>query len=37
MQYRRLSKIYHPDKHLDPEFKINAERLFNKLRHVHEG
>ncbi|OXA50582.1 dnaJ homolog subfamily C member 11 [Folsomia candida] len=36
MQYRRLSKIYHPDKHLDPEFKINAERLFNKLRHVHE-
>lgn len=34
--YRRLSKLYHPDKHLDPVKKKNAEILFNKIKVAYE-
>lgn len=34
--YRRLSKIYHPDKHSDPVQKKNAEILFNKTKAAYE-
>ncbi|CAD5118078.1 DgyrCDS6817 [Dimorphilus gyrociliatus] len=35
--YRRMSKIYHPDKHaLDQLKKEKAERLFNKIKRAHE-
>ncbi|XP_025829720.1 dnaJ homolog subfamily C member 11-like [Agrilus planipennis] len=34
--YRRLSRIYHPDKHLDPEKKQKAEILFNKTKKAYE-
>ncbi|XP_054714168.1 dnaJ homolog subfamily C member 11-like [Uloborus diversus] len=34
--YRRLSKLYHPDKHLDPVKKKNAEILFNKIKTAYE-
>jgi DnaJ family protein C protein 11 len=30
--YRRLSRMYHPDKHVDPELKTKAENLFNKTK-----
>ncbi|XP_042899437.1 dnaJ homolog subfamily C member 11 [Parasteatoda tepidariorum] len=30
--YRRFSRLYHPDKHLDPVKKKNAEILFNKIK-----
>ena len=35
--FRRLSKIYHPDKHLDPAKKKSAEDVFNKLKKAHES
>lgn len=35
--YRRLSKIYHPDKHSDPDLKKHAEELFNKTRRFYDG
>uniref|UniRef100_A0A023GL89 J domain-containing protein n=1 Tax=Amblyomma triste TaxID=251400 RepID=A0A023GL89_AMBTT len=34
--YRRLSKIYHPDKHADPGSKRDAEILFNKTRKAYD-
>lgn len=35
--YRRLSKIYHPDKHVDEKKKREAEVLFNKTQKAYEG
>ncbi|EFA04019.2 dnaJ homolog subfamily C member 11 isoform X1 [Tribolium castaneum] len=34
--YRRLSRMYHPDKHVDPELKTKAEILFNKTKKAYE-
>jgi len=34
--YRRLSKIYHPDKHVDEVKKKDAEILFNKTQKAYE-
>ncbi|GIY59690.1 dnaJ homolog subfamily C member 11 [Caerostris extrusa] len=34
--YRRLSRLYHPDKHRDPIQKKNAEILFNKTKTAYE-
>jgi len=34
--YRRLSRIYHPDKHTDPLRKKEAEVLFNKTKKAYE-
>ncbi|KAL3200244.1 hypothetical protein MRX96_043540 [Rhipicephalus microplus] len=34
--YKRLSKIYHPDKHADPLSKRDAEVLFNKTRRAYD-
>ncbi|XP_059141903.1 dnaJ homolog subfamily C member 11-like [Physella acuta] len=34
--FRHLSKIYHPDKHVDPVKKKKAEDVFNKLRKAHD-
>ena len=35
--YKRLSRLYHPDKHVDQEKKKKAEALFAKLKVAHEG
>ena len=35
--YRRLSRLYHPDKHLHPERKKEAEALFSKTKKAYEG
>ncbi|CAH1183672.1 unnamed protein product [Phaedon cochleariae] len=34
--YRRLSRIYHPDKHMDPSLKAKAEVMFNKVKRAYE-
>nr|CAG4643816.1 EOG090X03AJ [Lepidurus arcticus] len=34
--YRRLSRIYHPDKHTDPLRKTEAEVLFNKTKKAYQ-
>ncbi|XP_075212774.1 dnaJ homolog subfamily C member 11 [Lycorma delicatula] len=34
--YRRLSRLYHPDKHTDPTHKKEAEVLFNKTKKAYE-
>ncbi|XP_012943726.1 dnaJ homolog subfamily C member 11 [Aplysia californica] len=34
--FRHLSKIYHPDKHVNPDRKKKAEEIFNKLRKAHD-
>ncbi|XP_037088730.1 dnaJ homolog subfamily C member 11-like [Pollicipes pollicipes] len=34
--YRRLSRLYHPDKHSDPDKKKEAEVLFNKTKIAYE-
>ncbi|XP_019878016.1 dnaJ homolog subfamily C member 11 [Aethina tumida] len=34
--YRRLSLMYHPDKHVDSEAKSKAEILFNKTKRAYE-
>lgn len=34
--YRNLSRIYHPDKHIDAEKKKNAEILFNRIKKAYE-
>ncbi|XP_031640868.1 dnaJ homolog subfamily C member 11 [Contarinia nasturtii] len=34
--YRNLSRIYHPDKHVDAEKKKNAEILFNRIKKAYE-
>ena len=33
--YKRLSRLYHPDKHVDQENKEKAEALFSKLKKAH--
>lgn len=35
--YRRLSRLYHPDKHTDPDRKVEAELLFSKTKRAYEG
>ena len=35
--YRRLSRLYHPDKHTEPERKQQAEAMFNKIKSAYEG
>jgi hypothetical protein len=35
--YRRSSRLYHPDKHVDPIRKKEAEILFNKIKKAYEG
>ncbi|XP_053961871.1 dnaJ homolog subfamily C member 11 [Anastrepha ludens] len=34
--YRKLSRIYHPDKHIDLESKKKAEQLFNRTKRAYE-
>ncbi|KYN27745.1 PREDICTED: dnaJ homolog subfamily C member 11 isoform X1 [Trachymyrmex cornetzi] len=34
--YRRLSRLYHPDKHVDPTLKKEAEILFNRTKKAYE-
>ncbi|XP_050737398.1 dnaJ homolog subfamily C member 11-like [Eriocheir sinensis] len=34
--YRRLSRLYHPDKHTDPDRKVEAELLFSKTKRAYE-
>ncbi|KAG7166506.1 dnaJ homolog subfamily C member 11-like [Homarus americanus] len=34
--YRRLSRLYHPDKHMDPDRKVEAELLFSKTKRAYE-
>ncbi|KRT81908.1 Chaperone [Oryctes borbonicus] len=34
--YRRLSRFYHPDKHVDPKQKEKAEIIFNKVKNAYE-
>lgn len=34
--YRALSRIYHPDKHVDVEKKKKAELLFNRIKRAYE-
>lgn len=35
--FRRLSKMFHPDKHVNPVQKKQAEIMFNKVKRAHEG
>lgn len=35
--YRRSSRLYHPDKHVDPIRKKEAEILFSKTKKAYEG
>lgn len=36
--YRRLSKIFHPDKHVvDPSKQKEAMEFFTKIKKAHEG
>ncbi|KAL7648908.1 UNVERIFIED_CONTAM: hypothetical protein RMT77_000842 [Armadillidium vulgare] len=35
--YRRLSRMYHPDKHTDPQRKKEAEILFSKTKKAYEA
>jgi len=34
--YKRLARLYHPDKHQDPAKRAQAEQLFGKLKQAHE-
>uniref|UniRef100_A0A915K0T6 J domain-containing protein n=1 Tax=Romanomermis culicivorax TaxID=13658 RepID=A0A915K0T6_ROMCU len=34
--YRRLSVIYHPDKHSNPTLKLKAEKIFNKINRYYK-
>lgn len=34
--YRRFSRFYHPDKHIDPEKKKEADLLFSKVKRAYE-
>ncbi|XP_022337606.1 dnaJ homolog subfamily C member 11-like [Crassostrea virginica] len=34
--YRRMSKIFHPDRHHDPEKKKQADIFFNKIKNAYE-
>ncbi|CAO1401492.1 unnamed protein product [Diamesa serratosioi] len=33
--YKQFSRIYHPDKHTDPDKKKDAELLFNRIKQAH--
>ena len=33
--YKNLSRVYHPDKHLDPTKKKDAEIIFNRIKTAH--
>ena len=35
--YKKLSRLYHPDKHLDDEKKQQALIMFAKLKNSYEG
>ena len=35
--YRRLSKVFHPDKHIDEQDKKRAQRIFNRVKRAYEG
>ncbi|RWS22515.1 dnaJ subfamily C member 11-like protein [Leptotrombidium deliense] len=35
--YRRLSRLFHPDKHQNENAKKEAEILFNKAKKAYEG
>ena len=35
--YRRLSRMYHPDKHVEAEQKKKADLLFSKIKKAYEG
>lgn len=34
--YRNLSRVYHPDKHVETEKKAKAELLFNRTKRAYE-
>lgn len=34
--FRRLSKVYHPDKHRDSAKKRQAETIFNKIKKAYD-
>ncbi|XP_003744912.1 dnaJ homolog subfamily C member 11 [Galendromus occidentalis] len=34
--FRKLSRIYHPDKHRDPASQDDAKTIFNKIRYAHD-
>lgn len=34
--YRNLSRVYHPDKHVETEKKVKAELLFNRTKRAYE-
>ncbi|XP_074654663.1 dnaJ homolog subfamily C member 11-like [Tubulanus polymorphus] len=34
--FRRLSRMYHPDKHIEPDRKQKAVLMFNKIKYAHE-
>jgi len=34
--YKKLARMFHPDKHQDPEKRAKAEQMFSKLKHAHE-
>ena len=35
--YKKLTRLYHPDKHRDEENQKKAEVMFNKLKNAYEG
>jgi preprotein translocase subunit Sec63 len=35
--YKKFSLLYHPDKHVDPVKKAQAEILFDKLKKAYDG
>lgn len=35
--YKKLSRIYHPDKHREEDKRKKAEVMFNKLKIAYEG
>lgn len=35
--YKRLTRLYHPDKHLDEDKKKKADLMFNKLNQIYQG
>ena len=35
--YKRLARLYHPDKHRETHKKEKAERMFAKLKLAHQG
>ena len=35
--YKKLSRLYHPDKHIDEKRKQQALLMFSKLKNAYEG